>query len=122
VVIWAKQETTEMGRGKVVMRRIQNTTSRQVTFSKRRNGLLKKARELGTLCDAEVGVIVFSTTGKRYEYATSRSVTIIPSIIYFLNVTSIIIFVYFLRSGDLHIWSTYNSVHDLLVKHGNLDR
>jgi len=77
VVIWAKQERREMGRGKVVMRRIENTTSRQVTFSKRRNGLLKKARELGTLCDAEVGVIVFSTTGKRYEYATSSMKSVI---------------------------------------------
>lgn len=59
------------------MRRIENRTNRQVTFSKRRNGLLKKARELGILCDAEVGVIVFSTTGKRYEYATSSMKSII---------------------------------------------
>lgn len=59
------------------MRRIENSTNRQVTFSKRRNGLLKKARELGILCDAEVGVIVFSTTDKRYEYATSSMKSII---------------------------------------------
>ncbi|RZS03250.1 hypothetical protein BHM03_00033412 [Ensete ventricosum] len=45
-----------MGRGKIVIRRIDNSTSRQVTFSKRRNGLLKKAKELAILCDAEVGV------------------------------------------------------------------
>ncbi|XP_030459318.1 MADS-box transcription factor ANR1-like isoform X2 [Syzygium oleosum] len=63
-----------MGRGKIVIRRIDNTTSRQVTFSKRRNGLLKKARELSILCDAEVGLIIFSSTGKLYEYA-STSVT-----------------------------------------------
>ncbi|KAJ8772898.1 hypothetical protein K2173_028075 [Erythroxylum novogranatense] len=44
-----------MGRGKIVIRRIDNSTSRQVTFSKRRNGLLKKAKELAILCDAEVG-------------------------------------------------------------------
>lgn len=66
-----------MGRGKVVVRRIENSTSRQVTFSKRRNGLMKKARELGILCDAELGVTVFSTTGKRYEYATSSMKSII---------------------------------------------
>lgn len=66
-----------MGRGKVVMRRIEKTTSRQVTFSKRRNGLLKKARELGILCNVEVGVIVFSTTGKHYEYASSSMKSII---------------------------------------------
>ncbi|KAI3458217.1 hypothetical protein Pfo_014880 [Paulownia fortunei] len=42
-----------MVRGKVQMKRIENASSRQVTFSKRRNGLLKKAYELSVLCDAE---------------------------------------------------------------------
>ncbi|CAN6329323.1 unnamed protein product, partial [Urochloa humidicola] len=45
-----------MVRGKTVMKRIENETSRQVTFSKRRSGLFKKARELAILCDAQVGV------------------------------------------------------------------
>ncbi|XP_052311845.1 MADS-box transcription factor 27 isoform X2 [Populus trichocarpa] len=61
-----------MGRGKIVIRRIDNSTSRQVTFSKRRNGLLKKAKELSILCDAEIGVIIFSSTGKLYDYANTR--------------------------------------------------
>ncbi|GFQ04961.1 mads-box transcription factor anr1 [Phtheirospermum japonicum] len=61
-----------MGRGKIVIRRIDNSTSRQVTFSKRRNGLLKKAKELAILCDAEVGVMVFSCTGKLYDFASTR--------------------------------------------------
>ncbi|KAI8541959.1 hypothetical protein RHMOL_Rhmol08G0101400 [Rhododendron molle] len=61
-----------MGRGKIVIRRIDNTTSRQVTFSKRRNGLLKKAKELAILCDAEVGLVIFSSTGKLYEFASTR--------------------------------------------------
>jgi len=61
-----------MGRGKIVIKRIDNSTSRQVTFSKRRNGLLKKARELSILCDAEVGLIVFSSTGRLYDFASSR--------------------------------------------------
>ncbi|KAH9732955.1 MADS-box protein SOC1 [Citrus sinensis] len=54
------------------MRRIENATSRQVTFSKRRNGLLKKAFELSVLCDAEVAVIIFSPRGKLSEFASSR--------------------------------------------------
>jgi len=66
-----------MGRGKIVIRRIDNSTSRQVTFSKRRNGLLKKARELSILCDAEVGLIIFSSTGKLYDYASSSVKTVI---------------------------------------------
>ncbi|XP_019154918.1 PREDICTED: MADS-box transcription factor 23-like isoform X2 [Ipomoea nil] len=60
-----------MGRGKIPIRRIDNTTSRQVTFSKRRNGLLKKAKELAILCDAEVGLVIFSSTGKLYEFAST---------------------------------------------------
>ncbi|XP_021851996.1 MADS-box transcription factor 23 isoform X2 [Spinacia oleracea] len=66
-----------MGRGKIVIRRIDNTTSRQVTFSKRRNGLLKKAKELGILCDAEVGVMIFSSTGKLYEFASNSMISVI---------------------------------------------
>ncbi|CAL5329524.1 unnamed protein product [Camellia sinensis] len=62
----------KMGRGKIVIRRIDNSSSRQVTFSKRRNGLLKKAKELSILCDAEVGLIIFSSTGKLYDYASTR--------------------------------------------------
>lgn len=76
VGIWVER-VGGMGRGKVVVRRIENSTNRQVTFSKRRNGLLKKARELGVLCDAEVGLIIFSNTSKRYEFATSSMKSII---------------------------------------------
>ena len=61
-----------MGRGKIVIRRIDNSTSRQVTFSKRRKGIFKKARELAILCDAEVGLVIFSSTGRLYEYASTR--------------------------------------------------
>ncbi|KFK37355.1 mads-box protein agl20 soc1 [Arabis alpina] len=61
-----------MVRGKTQMKRIENATSRQVTFSKRRNGLLKKAFELSVLCDAEVSLIIFSPKGKLYEFASSN--------------------------------------------------
>ncbi|KAK4578474.1 hypothetical protein RGQ29_028534 [Quercus rubra] len=57
-----------MGRGRVELRRIENKINRQVTFSKRRNGLLKKAHELSVLCDAEVALIIFSSRGKLYDY------------------------------------------------------
>ncbi|CAI9101651.1 OLC1v1039022C2 [Oldenlandia corymbosa var. corymbosa] len=60
-----------MGRGRVEMRRIENKINRQVTFSKRRNGLLKKAYELSVLCDAEVALIIFSSRGKLYEFGSS---------------------------------------------------
>lgn len=62
-----------MGRGRVQLKRIENKISRQVTFSKRRSGLLKKANEISVLCDAEVALIVFSTKGKLFEYSTESS-------------------------------------------------
>uniref|UniRef100_A0A0E0F0C9 MADS-box domain-containing protein n=2 Tax=Oryza TaxID=4527 RepID=A0A0E0F0C9_9ORYZ len=62
-----------MVRGRTELKRIENPTSRQVTFSKRRNGLLKKAFELSVLCDAEVALIVFSPRGRLYEFASAPS-------------------------------------------------
>ncbi|KDP40987.1 hypothetical protein JCGZ_24986 [Jatropha curcas] len=60
-----------MTRQKIQIKKIDNKTARQVTFSKRRRGLFKKAYELSTLCDAEIALIVFSGTGKLFEYASS---------------------------------------------------
>jgi MADS-box transcription factor, plant len=60
-----------MGRGKVVLQRIDNKISRQVTFAKRRNGLLKKAYELSILCDAEVALVLFSHAGRLYQFSSS---------------------------------------------------
>ncbi|XVF29994.1 hypothetical protein REPUB_Repub16aG0019400 [Reevesia pubescens] len=61
-----------MGRGRVELKRIENKINIQVTFSKRRNGLLKKAYELSVLCDVEVALIIFSSRGKLYEFGSSR--------------------------------------------------
>ncbi|GLJ27195.1 hypothetical protein SUGI_0533050 [Cryptomeria japonica] len=57
-----------MVRGKVHLKKIENPVHRRVTFSKRKAGLLKKATELSVLCEAEVGLIIFSPTGKLFEY------------------------------------------------------
>nr|AFR54472.1 apetala 1-1 [Tagetes patula] len=62
-----------MGRGRVTLKRIENKINRQVTFSKRRAGLLKKSHEISVLCDADVALIVFSTKGKLAEYASNSS-------------------------------------------------
>ncbi|KAK3132259.1 hypothetical protein QOZ80_6AG0518560 [Eleusine coracana subsp. coracana] len=60
-----------MVRGKTVMKKIENMSSRQVTFSKRRTGLFKKAKELAVLCEAQVGVLVFSSTGRLYDFSST---------------------------------------------------
>jgi len=61
-----------MARRKIPIKKIDNINARQVTFSKRRKGLFKKAQELSTLCDAEIALIVISATSKLFEYASSR--------------------------------------------------
>lgn len=68
-----EKKKKEMGRGRVELKRIDNKMNRQVTFSKRRNGLLKKAYELCVLCDAEVALIIFSSKGKLFFYFLSFS-------------------------------------------------
>ncbi|XP_059067459.1 agamous-like MADS-box protein AGL8 homolog [Cryptomeria japonica] len=66
-----KKRSSLMGRGKVQLKRIENSINRQVTFSKRRGGLLKKAHELSVLCEAEVALIIFSSRGKLFEYGSN---------------------------------------------------
>jgi MADS-box transcription factor len=61
-------QITEMGRGKIEIKLIENQTNRQVTYSKRRNGIFKKAQELTVLCDAQVSLIMQSSTDKIHEY------------------------------------------------------
>ncbi|KAF6160690.1 hypothetical protein GIB67_019630 [Kingdonia uniflora] len=61
-----------MAREKIQIKKINNKGARQVTFSKRRRGLFKKAEELSILCDADVAVIIFSATGKLFEYSNLR--------------------------------------------------
>ncbi|XP_058179628.1 MADS-box protein JOINTLESS isoform X2 [Rhododendron vialii] len=60
-----------MAREKIQIKKISNSTARQVTFSKRRRGLFKKAEELSVLCDADVALIIFSSAGKLFQYSSS---------------------------------------------------
>ncbi|XP_071721902.1 agamous-like MADS-box protein MADS9 [Rutidosis leptorrhynchoides] len=59
-----------MGRGKIEIKRIENSSNRQVTYSKRRNGIMKKAKEITVLCDAKVSLIVFANSGKMHDYCS----------------------------------------------------
>ncbi|XP_008790798.2 agamous-like MADS-box protein AGL66 [Phoenix dactylifera] len=58
-----------MGRVKLQIKRIENNTNRQVTFSKRRNGLIKKAYELSVLCDIDIALIMFSPSGRLSHFS-----------------------------------------------------
>ncbi|CAN6874067.1 unnamed protein product [Brassica oleracea var. botrytis] len=59
-----------MGRKKLEIKPIENKSSRQVTFSKRRNGLIEKARQLSVLCDASVALLVVSASRKLYSFSS----------------------------------------------------
>ncbi|QHO17346.1 Agamous-like MADS-box protein [Arachis hypogaea] len=63
-----------MGRGKVELKQIENKIRRQVTFSKRKTGLKKKAHEISLLCDAQLAFIIFNTTGKLSHFSSHSSV------------------------------------------------
>ncbi|PON93571.1 MADS-box transcription factor [Trema orientale] len=62
-----------MGRLKLKIKRLESTSNRQVTYSKRRNGILKKAKELSILCDIDIVLLMFSPTGKPTLYQGERS-------------------------------------------------
>ena len=66
-----QQPSPIMGRRKIEIARITNERHRTVTFAKRKAGLIKKATELAILCDATVGLIVFSSNHKMTVYSSS---------------------------------------------------
>ncbi|CAJ1940968.1 unnamed protein product [Sphenostylis stenocarpa] len=61
-----KQQKKKAGRKKIEIKKIEKSSNKQVTFSKRRVGLFKKASELCVLCDVSVAIIVFSPAGKLF--------------------------------------------------------
>lgn len=62
-----------MGRVKLKIKRLESSSNRQVTYSKRRSGILKKAKELSILCDIDIALLMFSPTGKPTLFHGERS-------------------------------------------------
>ncbi|CAN6213565.1 unnamed protein product [Urochloa humidicola] len=63
-----KDRKSSKGRQKIEIKYIENDDARQVCFSKRRQGLFKKASELSILCGAVVGTVVFSQVGRSFSF------------------------------------------------------
>ncbi|KAJ2742967.1 Myocyte-specific enhancer factor 2C [Coemansia sp. BCRC 34301] len=61
-----------MGRKKIKIQTIKDERNRQVTFLKRKAGLVKKAYELSVLCDCEIAVVIFSSQNKLVQYASTN--------------------------------------------------
>ncbi|XP_077404107.1 myocyte-specific enhancer factor 2D homolog isoform X2 [Vanacampus margaritifer] len=60
-----------MGRKKIQIQRITDERNKQVTFTKRKFGLMKKAYELSVLCDCEIALIIFNHANKLFQYAST---------------------------------------------------
>ncbi|RRT74378.1 hypothetical protein B296_00032396 [Ensete ventricosum] len=92
-----------MGRVKLQIKRIENNTNRQVTFSKRRNGLIKKAYELSVLCDIDIALIMFSPSGRLSHFSGRRRSSILITSKYtyqFINTFVLSFFLSFFLSGS----------------------
>ncbi|KAL2634341.1 hypothetical protein R1flu_005820 [Riccia fluitans] len=63
-----------MGRVKLLIEKIPNPGKRQNTYIKRSMGLMKKAYELSVLCDVDIGVIMFSPSGKLMPFCMNGTI------------------------------------------------
>ncbi|XP_026458957.1 agamous-like MADS-box protein AGL23 [Papaver somniferum] len=61
-----KQRPGGDGRKKIKIEKIKDKSKLQVTFSKRRKGLFKKATELSVLTGSQIALIAFSPAGRPY--------------------------------------------------------
>ncbi|XP_007015089.2 PREDICTED: agamous-like MADS-box protein AGL62 [Theobroma cacao] len=95
------QKNQNQGRQKIAMKKIAKKNNLQVTFSKRRTGLFKKASELCTLCGVDVAIIVFSPAGKVFSFGHPQVESTIDR---FLT-----------RNPSLHVSNT----HSLVEAHRN---
>ncbi|KAF5190947.1 Mads-box transcription factor [Thalictrum thalictroides] len=99
-----------MGRGKIEIKRIENQTNRQVTYSKRRAGILKKANELNVLCDAQVAMIMFSSSDKLTEFVSP-------------NTTMKKTFDMYQLASGCNLWdSRYEKMQEALKKQNEINR
>lgn len=67
-----------MGR-KIEMKKIEDITKRQVTFSKRRSSILKKAEEIAICCDVDVLFVAFSPAGRLSKFCNQKGYCIYDS-------------------------------------------
>ncbi|XP_028121592.1 uncharacterized protein LOC114318832 isoform X1 [Camellia sinensis] len=66
--------TSRMGRVKLKIKRLESSTNRLTTYSKRKNGLIKKANELSVLCDIDIVLLMFSPSGRPVMWKGRNSI------------------------------------------------
>ncbi|KAG5518075.1 hypothetical protein PMAC_003261 [Pneumocystis sp. 'macacae'] len=62
-----------MGKKRIQIKKIEDPHAQTTTFSRRRNGLLKKAYELSVLCGVDITVLIFDTKNKCHVYCSNTS-------------------------------------------------
>lgn len=73
-----------MGR-KVDLKKINDVTKCQVTFSKRRSSLMRKTNEIAVCCDIDVAFVAFSPSGRVSKFCNQRSIQNNLKKFYYLN-------------------------------------
>ncbi|KAK2453316.1 agamous MADS-box protein AGL62 [Trifolium repens] len=76
-----QQRKKTTGRKKIEIKKLEKDSNKQVTFSKRRQGLFRKASELCILCDVRAAIIVFSPADKLYSFGQPNTDVILNSYI-----------------------------------------
>ncbi|MCD9641117.1 hypothetical protein HAX54_027036 [Datura stramonium] len=102
-----------MGRNKLVMKKIEDSTSRQQTYSKRKDSIVKKANDLVILCYTDVALLIFSPNGQVTSYCSRLSVEDI--MLHVVNKSDKLNRRYFDDADD---WSTCSSVGVLRTSSG----
>jgi hypothetical protein len=95
-----------MGRKKISIVPITDERNKQVTFTKRKFGLMKKAYELSVLCDCEIALIIFNGANKLFQYASTDMDKVL------LRYT---------EYNEPHESRTNNDIIEVLYKKGNRD-
>jgi hypothetical protein len=87
------------------MKKIDNPSSRQVTYSKRRDGIVKKATELSVLCGTDVGLLMFSPTGRLTCFASNGRLIIFDNLSFHYLLFCFLKYFFFLLGFEISIGS-----------------
>lgn len=77
------------------MKKIEDVTKCQVTFSKRRSSLMKKANEISVCCDVDVAFVAFSPSGRVSKFSNQKRFCFFSLILFFVCL-QVCLSVYFL--------------------------
>jgi hypothetical protein len=108
-MVQQRKKTT--GRKKIEIKKLDKESNKQVTFSKRRQGLFKKASELCILCDVRAAIIVFSPADKLYSFGQPNTDVILTS---YINGTTE--FEDAKSTEDSSIYAEYNEQYEETLK------